>query len=91
MDLQKLIDKGEIVKLPVVDACLLQRKTVKVKDKEVAMEQGPCTRIEDGFCAAYIDPNSRWRLGNCGLATHLIQEEDEKKFKLNPIKASKRR
>jgi len=95
MDLQKLIDEGKEVKLPVIDKCVLLTKDVTIKekgeDKVVTMESGPCSRIAgDKTCCAYINPNAKWRLGNCGLATHLFFEEDIKKFKLNPIKASKR-
>ena len=95
MDLQKLIDKGEIIKLPVIDKCILLTKKVVVKEKgqetPVTMEKGPCSRIaDDKTCCAYFNPSEKWKLGNCGLATHLFQEEEVKKFKLNPIKASKK-
>ena len=94
MDLQKLIDKGELVKLPVDEKCVLLTKEVTVKqkgeDKITIMENGPCRRITNGECDAYIDPTSKWRLGNCGLATHTFQEDEVKKFILNPIKASKK-
>lgn len=53
-----------------------------------------CSRTEmiDGneLCRAYIDPPLKWRLGDCGLATHIISEAAAKKKKLNPIKQSKR-
>jgi len=93
MDLQKLIDKGEVAKFPTIDKCNLFTKEIVLKHGEdpVLMEKGPCARIAvDKTCCAYIDPTAKWRLGNCGLATHIIHEEDVSKFKLNPIKASKR-
>ena len=90
MELQKLIDKGEVVKTPIIEKCKLHTKMVTINKEEVLMEQGPCTRTDGEFCNAYINPAVKWRLGNCGLATHIIQDEDTKKFKLNPIKASKR-
>ena len=89
-----MIERGEAVVLPVVPQCHIFTKEVKIKengeDKMITMEKGPCSRIISGKCEAYINPSSRWRLGNCGLATHIIFQEDEEKFKLNPIKASKR-
>jgi len=33
-------------------------------------------------CAAYLDPNAKWRLGNCPLATHLsvvVQETGKRR------------
>lgn len=77
-------------RLPVVDKCKINKKMVTVKRELVEMTQGPCERIDnDDKCLVYINPAAMWKLGECGLATHIIQEEDEKKF-VNPIKASKR-
>jgi len=45
---------------------------------------------ENIVCKAYINPSLKWRLGDCGLATHIVKEENTKKKKINPIKASKR-
>lgn len=41
------------------------------------------------YCHAYLYPASKWRSGNCPLASHLEKGTDEKK-KLNPLKQSKR-
>jgi len=45
---------------------------------------------EKELCKAYIQPSMKWRLGDCGLATHIVTEETSKKKKINPLKASKR-
>ncbi len=74
---------------PIVTECKIFKKMVTIKGKSVEMTQGPCDRIDVNKCFAYINPSAMWRLGDCGLATHIIQAEDEKKF-INPIKASKR-
>lgn len=73
----------------VIEACLIQKKIIKVKGEETNMEQGPCRRIDGNKCEACISPAARWKNGNCNLATHLISFEDEKQF-VNPIKQSKR-
>lgn len=91
MDIHKLIAKGEVVVEPVIDKCLIYSKEVTINKKTQMMEKGPCSRINGDKCGAYINPTAKWRLGNCNLATHIIFEEDVEKFKLNPIKASKRR
>ena len=37
-----------------------------------------CDRIitfgNNKYCAAFPDPNSRWRMGNCNMATHIKTE-----------------
>ncbi len=73
---------------PIIDQCKTFSKEVLVKSKKEMVTKGPCTRIDGKFCAAYISPTARWKLGNCCLATHLIHEEEVKKF-INPLKASK--
>jgi len=54
-----------------------------------------CNRSEQydtgWFCAAFPDPSVKWKNGSCNLATHVQNEAAEKKAKINPIKASKRR
>ena len=74
---------------PIIDKCNIFTKVIMVKKKPVTMEKGPCSRIDGTQCAAYIKPAGKWKNGNCPLATHLIYQEDEEKFK-NPLKASKR-
>ncbi len=73
----------------IIEACLIQRKTITKRDKEEVIEKGPCNKIDGKKCAAYMLPAAKWKLGDCGLASHLINLEDEKKF-VNPIKQSKR-
>ncbi len=41
------------------------------------------------FCNSFPDPNAKWRIGICNMATH-IERTPEVVEKLNPIKASKR-
>jgi len=90
MELKEFIDRGEIIKEPVIEKCLTCTKTIIVKKKSQLLTKGPCDRIDDmNECVAYIKPSVKWKNGDCPLATHLIYEEDEEKFK-NPLKASKR-
>ena len=90
VELKEFIDRGEIIKEPVIEKCLTCTKTIIVKKQPQVLTKGPCKRIDDkNECAAYIKPSVKWKNGNCSLATHLIYEEDEQKFK-NPLKASKR-
>ncbi|MCG8470926.1 MAG: PxxKW family cysteine-rich protein, partial [Desulfobacterales bacterium] len=42
------------------------------------------------YCTSAPDPDARWKNGNCNLATHVKNVIEEKKQKINPIKASKR-
>jgi hypothetical protein len=42
------------------------------------------------YCSAAPDPATKWKYGNCNLATHITLTVKEEKAKLNPIKASKR-
>ena len=42
-----------------------------------------------GSCRAYENPQAKWRLGKCNMATH--HEQLESVYKMtNPLKASKR-
>jgi hypothetical protein len=92
MDIHKLIERGEVVVEEVIEKCLIYKREVTTgKDKTQMMEKGPCTRINGTKCSAYISPTAKWKLGDCNLATHIIMLEDVDKFKLNPIKASKRK
>ncbi len=75
---------------PIVKQCKEFEFTGKDSNrKDVTMVSGPCKRIEGNLCASYLSPESRWKLGHCGLATHIINVEEQKK-KINPIKQSKR-
>ncbi|HNY72221.1 MAG TPA: PxxKW family cysteine-rich protein [Syntrophales bacterium] len=42
------------------------------------------------FCQVYMDPASRWLMGNCPRATHVKLVIKENTQKINPLKASKR-
>ncbi|MDM8542456.1 PxxKW family cysteine-rich protein [Desulfococcaceae bacterium HSG9] len=42
------------------------------------------------YCAACPEPASKWKNGNCNLATHVKAGEAVIKTKINPLKASKR-
>lgn len=43
------------------------------------------------YCEAYPDPSKKWSYGSCNLATHVANDTADKKAKLNPLKASKRK
>ena len=42
------------------------------------------------YCAACPEPESKWKTGNCNLATHVTSSIGGNAQKINPIKASKR-
>jgi len=42
------------------------------------------------FCTSCPDPATKWKIGNCNLATHVTTGSNVKKDKINPLKASKR-
>ena len=42
------------------------------------------------YCAACPEPASKWKNGNCNLATHVKAGTSASKTKINPLKASKR-
>ena len=43
------------------------------------------------YCAACPEPSSKWKTGNCNMATHVkAATQVESAKKLNPLKASKR-
>ena len=61
---------------------------------EVVEKCGGCNRRVEfnstWFCTASPEPETKWRNGNCNLATHLEAEVEKEKVKINPLKASKR-
>ena len=75
----------------VIRKCLINEKEVIIEKKPQTITKGPCSKVVDSKCKAYIDPSSKWRNEkDCPLASHIIYKEDEVNFKLNPIKASKK-
>lgn len=85
---------------PIVEKCLKftidVEKTVGGKKEIETLTSGPCKKITtstDGkmwLCRAYVSPASKWKLGNCNHATHVLTIEEQKKL-LNPLKASRRK
>ncbi len=43
------------------------------------------------YCLSFPDPQAKWRMGNCSMATHLQATANKGNGKLNPLKASKRK
>ena len=41
------------------------------------------------YCQSSPEPDVKWRMGSCNLATH-VKRESDKVVKINPLKASKR-
>jgi hypothetical protein len=54
-----------------------------------------CQKVKDfptgKYCLVFPDPATKWRYGNCNMATHVQATSNEGNGKLNPLKASKRR
>ena len=49
------------------------------------------SEIESGwYCSACPEPSTKWKNGNCNLATHVSTVAATTKQKINPLKASKR-
>lgn len=42
------------------------------------------------FCLNFPDPATKWRVGNCNMATHVKATNGKAAEKINPLKASKR-
>lgn len=61
---------------PVVEACAGCTNIVEIKETLV--------------CKVYPEPEMRWMIGSCPLATHVEQKVVDKAQKINPLKASKR-
>ena len=45
------------------------------KCQPVVEKCGDCEKIENGYCSVYIFPETKWRAGNCPVATHIEAEE----------------
>jgi hypothetical protein len=83
---------------PGVDCTFMTKKGCSFnggKCKPVVEACNGCERIlgfeELNFCASFPDPDVKWRLGICNLATHVKNGKKEMVQKLNPLKASKRK
>lgn len=54
-----------------------------------------CARINErtNFCTTYVNPEKKWRLGNCPLATHVVVrvEENQEKRRVGQQKQKKRK
>ena len=61
---------------PVVDECADCKNIVEVQGTKV--------------CKVYPNPEMRWMIGSCPLATHVERKWSETGTKINPLKASKR-
>ena len=47
-----------------------------LKEKTSIVEKcSPCSLHDQEYCNTYLWPESRWRLGNCSMATHLVSRE----------------
>ena len=63
-------------------------------DKTEIIEQCEgCSRIHEygKHCTVYLYPESKWRSGNCPMATHLSNGKEEKKSKVGQKKQRKRK
>ncbi len=54
-----------------------------------------CQKVQEfpagKYCLSFPDPNIRWRVGTCNMATHHVKAVNGKENgKINPLKASKR-
>jgi RNA polymerase subunit RPABC4/transcription elongation factor Spt4 len=50
-----------------------------------------CKKVtEDGFCMVYDNPEAKWSVGGCFIATHISKEKSFMAKKMNPLKASKK-
>ena len=62
---------------------------------QIVEQCGDCHKIKEfptgKYCLSFPDPTIKWRLGTCSLASHVKTFSGERKVKLNPLKASKRK
>lgn len=61
---------------------------------EIVEECNGCNRSSEyssgWFCTACPDPATKWKNGNCNMATHVTKTAASTTGKINPLKASKR-
>ncbi|MFO7838231.1 MAG: PxxKW family cysteine-rich protein [Desulfosalsimonadaceae bacterium] len=85
------VRKGEECPFMTANGCVFNGGSCR----EIVEACSGCNRVVDyeggWFCSVAPDPAVKWKNGNCNLATHVSTETVEKKQKINPIKASKRR
>jgi hypothetical protein len=62
-----------------------------VKEKVIPQCSGCKKVLEDNTCEAYISPKSKWRLGNCNLASHLVVKDTKTEGGYKPKKYGKKR
>lgn len=57
--------------------CTLNYKCQPVVEQ--CLQKDGCARIENGYCKAYINPESKWRQSKiCPLATHFVVRLDDR-------------
>lgn len=61
---------------------------------EIVEQCKGCNRtveFSDGwYCSASPNPSTKWKIGNCNLASHVVSAAAAAQAKINPLKASKR-
>lgn len=73
---------------PIIDACEKVQFSTKEKDEyKTEIIDKPCDRIHNGTCQSCYNPDAKWHLGKCNLATHLYHEyrRGEKLSFITPI------
>jgi hypothetical protein len=63
--------------------CMLKITCAKIVEKCKGEDQDPsCSRIENNYCRAYINPGAKWGGSReCPLADHLIKETKKKRIR----------
>ena len=65
---------------------------IPIVKEETVVECEGCGKVclNDHTCSIFIVPKSKWRIGRCPMATHVIKPVSQSIKPLNPLKASKR-
>jgi len=72
------VREGEPVRNPIVEQCKLFEG------------KGPCGKIIQGDkCRIFGFPESKWRIGNCLMATHIVKEVIKEKQRVGQQKQIK--
>ncbi len=69
--MQKRNKQGQIIKKPIKP----------IKKEPIIDKCQECTLHKDSLCDVYQFPSTRWKLGNCPMATHVVTRVKESKFK----------